>query len=98
MAYHFLNREATVLHHVLTHKLNKIIIDEGRSLTALFIRDTLTTFGKLPTPATHHLLTHDVRPIDLSELTMNSNWRVLVLCVHSRTFSPIEPRRRREKE
>ncbi|GFX92815.1 hypothetical protein TNCV_2657291 [Trichonephila clavipes] len=32
--------------------------------------DTLMTIRKLPTPATHHLLTHDVSPI---ELTMNFN-------------------------
>ncbi|GFX37488.1 uncharacterized protein TNCV_4899181 [Trichonephila clavipes] len=57
------------------HKLNKIIIDAGRSPTTLFIMDALTTFGKLRTPATHHLLTHDVRPIDLTELTINFNWR-----------------------
>ncbi|GFS71208.1 uncharacterized protein TNCV_5049891 [Trichonephila clavipes] len=54
------------------HKLNKINIDEGRSPNALFLMDILTTFGKLPTPATHHLLTRDVRPIDLA---MNFNWR-----------------------
>ncbi|GFU75880.1 hypothetical protein TNCV_1653381 [Trichonephila clavipes] len=35
------NREATVLHQALPHKLNKINIDEGRSPTALL--DTLTT-------------------------------------------------------
>ncbi|GFU29896.1 hypothetical protein TNCV_1686831 [Trichonephila clavipes] len=37
--------------------------------------DTMTTSGKLPTPERHHLLTHDVRPIDLNELTMNFNSR-----------------------
>ncbi|GFW06325.1 uncharacterized protein TNCV_37991 [Trichonephila clavipes] len=74
MAAQLHNREATALHYALPHKLNKINIDEGRSPTALFIMDTLMTFGKLPTPAAHHLLTHDVRPIDLTELTMNFNW------------------------
>ena len=74
MAAQLQNREATVLHHALPHKLNKII-DKGRLPTALFIINTLTNFGKLSTLATHHLLTHDVRPIDLTELTMNFNWR-----------------------
>ncbi|GFW71908.1 uncharacterized protein TNCV_3220841 [Trichonephila clavipes] len=69
MAAQLRNREATVLHHALPHKLNKINIDEDRSPTALFL-DTLTTFGKLPTPATHHLLPHGVQLIDL---TMNFN-------------------------
>ncbi|GFT16340.1 hypothetical protein TNCV_2488911 [Trichonephila clavipes] len=36
------NREATVLHHALPHRLNKINIDERLSHTALFM-DTLTT-------------------------------------------------------
>ncbi|GFS50207.1 uncharacterized protein TNCV_3201 [Trichonephila clavipes] len=67
MAAQLCNCEATVLHLALSHKLKKIIIDEGRSTTALFIMDSLTTFAKLPTPATHHLLTHDVRSIDLAE-------------------------------
>ncbi|KAJ4442494.1 hypothetical protein ANN_04080 [Periplaneta americana] len=80
MAAQLRNREATVLHDALPHQLNTIIIDEGRSTTALFIMDILTTFGKLPTPATHHLLTHDVRPIDLTELPMNFNWRN-ALCI-----------------
>ncbi|GFS51763.1 hypothetical protein TNCV_614161 [Trichonephila clavipes] len=35
--------------------------------------DTWTTLGKLPTPATHHLLTPDVQPKGLTELTMNFN-------------------------
>ncbi|GFU39274.1 hypothetical protein TNCV_3811201 [Trichonephila clavipes] len=61
------NREVTVLPHALSLKFNKIIIDEGRSLTALFVMDTLTNFG--------NLLTLDVRPIDLTELTMNFNLR-----------------------
>ncbi|GFU77231.1 uncharacterized protein TNCV_4126081 [Trichonephila clavipes] len=74
------NREAVVLHHALPHKLNKIIIDEERSPTVLFIMDTLTTFGKLPTPAMHNLLTHDVQSIDLTKLTMNFNWRN-TLCI-----------------
>ncbi|GFU37548.1 uncharacterized protein TNCV_4274761 [Trichonephila clavipes] len=72
MAAQLRNREAKVLHHALPQKLNKIIIHEGRSPTALFIMDTLTTFGKLPTSATHYLLTHDVRPIDLTEQTVNA--------------------------
>ncbi|GFX98712.1 uncharacterized protein TNCV_1502901 [Trichonephila clavipes] len=75
MAAKLRNREATILHHALPHKLNMISIDEGRSPTAISIMDTLMTLGKLPTPATHHLLTHDVRPIDLTELTMNFNGR-----------------------
>ncbi|GFS57055.1 uncharacterized protein TNCV_4238391 [Trichonephila clavipes] len=73
MAVQLSNRKATVLQHALPHRLKNIIIDEGRSPTALFIMDTLMTYGKLPTPATHHLLTHDVRSIDLTELTMNFN-------------------------
>ncbi|GFV94409.1 uncharacterized protein TNCV_3352471 [Trichonephila clavipes] len=56
------NREATVLHHALPHKLNKINIDEGRSPTALFIMDTSTALRKLPTPAMYHLLAHAHRP------------------------------------
>ncbi|GFV70412.1 uncharacterized protein TNCV_4798311 [Trichonephila clavipes] len=75
MTTQFRNREATVLHHMLPHKLNKINIEEGRLPTSLFIMDTLTTLEKLITPATHYLLTHDVRPIDLTELTMNFNCR-----------------------
>ncbi|PRD34412.1 UNVERIFIED_CONTAM: hypothetical protein NCL1_14682 [Trichonephila clavipes] len=71
------NHEATVLRHALSHKLN---IDEGRLPTALFIMDTLTTLGKLPTPTTHGLLTPDVRPINLTELTMNLNRRN-ILCI-----------------
>ena len=59
------NHKATVLHHALPHKLNKVIIDKGRLPSAFFILNTLTTFGKLPTPATQHLLSHDVRPIPL---------------------------------
>ncbi|GFT11482.1 uncharacterized protein TNCV_2523021 [Trichonephila clavipes] len=35
----------------------------------------LITLGKLPTPATHRLLTHNVRPINLIELTINFNRR-----------------------
>ncbi|GFT44095.1 uncharacterized protein TNCV_2111201 [Trichonephila clavipes] len=94
MAAQMRNREVTVLHHALPYKLNRIIIDEGLSPTALIIIDTLTTFGKWPTPSTRHLLTHDVRPIDLTELTIE-----LAKCfVHSRTLSPTEPRRWREKE
>ncbi|KAJ4451991.1 hypothetical protein ANN_03475 [Periplaneta americana] len=80
MAAQLRNREATILHDALPHQLNTIIIDEGRSPSVLFIMDTLTTFGKLPTPVTHHLLTHDVRPIDLTELPMNFNWRN-ALCI-----------------
>ncbi|GFT21778.1 hypothetical protein TNCV_2970191 [Trichonephila clavipes] len=86
MAAQLRNLKAKVLHHALPHKLNKITIDEERSPTELFIMEdcpfthelitsALTTFGKLPTPATHHLLTDDVRPIDLTELPMNFNWR-----------------------
>ncbi|GFT25040.1 uncharacterized protein TNCV_179541 [Trichonephila clavipes] len=74
MAAQLRNLEATVLHHAQPHKLNKIIIDEGRSPTALFIMDTWMTFGKLPTPTTHHELTHDIQPIKLTSLTMNFNW------------------------
>ncbi|GFW78210.1 uncharacterized protein TNCV_136791 [Trichonephila clavipes] len=80
-------REATVLHHALPHKLNQLIIDEGRSPTALFIIGTLTTIGKLPTPATHYLLTHDVRLIDLTELTMNFNW-FNALCIQELYHRP----------
>ncbi|GFW14073.1 uncharacterized protein TNCV_3546621 [Trichonephila clavipes] len=76
------NREAMVLHHAQPHKLNKINVEEGRSPTALFIMNTLLTLGKLPTPATHGLLTHDVCvwPIELTELTMNFNRRN-ALCI-----------------
>ena len=81
------NREATVLHHALLHKLNKIIIDKRRSPIAFFIMNTLTTFGKLPTLATHNLLTHDIRPIDLIELTMNFNWRN-ALCIQELYHRP----------
>ncbi|GFX24652.1 hypothetical protein TNCV_3344321 [Trichonephila clavipes] len=46
--------------------------------------DTLTTLGKLPTPATHHLLTRDVRPIDLA---MNFNRRN-ALCIQELYHRP----------
>ncbi|GFV08952.1 uncharacterized protein TNCV_3821951 [Trichonephila clavipes] len=87
------NCEATVLHHSLPYKF---IIIKGRSPTALFSMDTLTSFGKLTTPATHHLLTHDVRPIDLTEVAMNFNWRN-ALCAFKNLIT-IESRRRWEKE
>ena len=35
----------------------------------------LSTCCKLSAPATHHLLAHDVRHIDLAQLTMNFDWR-----------------------
>ncbi|GFV85150.1 uncharacterized protein TNCV_4172031 [Trichonephila clavipes] len=79
------NGEATVLHHALLLKLNKIIIVEGRSLTALFIMDTLMNFGKLTTPATNHLLFNDVWPIDLTELLMNFNCRNALCIITVRT-------------
>ncbi|GFX31305.1 hypothetical protein TNCV_2061231 [Trichonephila clavipes] len=60
---------------------------EGPSPTVLFFMDTLTTFGKLAAPATHHLLTHDVQPIDLTELAMNSNWRN-ALCIQELYHRP----------
>ncbi|GFX52111.1 hypothetical protein TNCV_981481 [Trichonephila clavipes] len=49
--------------------------------------DTLTTLGKLPSPATHHLLTKDVQPIDLTELTMNFN-RCNALCIQELYHRP----------
>ncbi|GFV84204.1 uncharacterized protein TNCV_3038641 [Trichonephila clavipes] len=49
------NREATALHHILPHYLNKI-----NKPTTIFIMDTLTTLGELPTPATHDLPSHDL--------------------------------------
>ena len=49
--------------------------------------DSLTTFGKLPTLATHHLLAHDVRHIDLTELRMNLNWRN-ALCIEELYHHP----------
>ncbi|GFW14696.1 hypothetical protein TNCV_1561591 [Trichonephila clavipes] len=48
---------------------------------------TLTIFGKLSTPAPHHLLTHDVQPIDLTELMMNFNFRN-VLCIQELYHQP----------
>ncbi|GFT19358.1 hypothetical protein TNCV_2532961 [Trichonephila clavipes] len=60
MAAQVRNREATVLHPELPHEVNKFIINEGRSLIELFLMEM--TFEKLPTPVTHHLLTHDARP------------------------------------
>ncbi|GFV71233.1 hypothetical protein TNCV_2429801 [Trichonephila clavipes] len=50
MAAQFHNHEAMALRHVLPHKLNKIIINEGRLPTVLFIMGTLRTFEKLLTP------------------------------------------------
>ncbi|GFU35922.1 uncharacterized protein TNCV_4030281 [Trichonephila clavipes] len=76
-----------VLHHALPHKLSMSNIDERWSTTALFIMDTLTTHGKLPTPALHDLLTHDVRPIDLTKLTMNFNRRN-ALCIQELYYRP----------
>ncbi|GFV97952.1 hypothetical protein TNCV_5069921 [Trichonephila clavipes] len=72
MASQLCNHKAMVL-----HKLNKIIIDEGQSPTTLLIMGTLTNFGKLPTAAEHHMLTHDVWSINL---TMNFNWHN-ALCI-----------------
>ncbi|GFT02549.1 hypothetical protein TNCV_1487631 [Trichonephila clavipes] len=43
LAVQLCNSEATVLHHVLPLKVNKINIDEGRSPTAFFIMDILMT-------------------------------------------------------
>ncbi|GFY22384.1 hypothetical protein TNCV_2176451 [Trichonephila clavipes] len=51
------------------------MIVKGRSPSALFIMDTLTAFEKLTTTVTRHLLTHDVRPIDMTERAKNFNWR-----------------------
>ncbi|GFX17350.1 uncharacterized protein TNCV_3553541 [Trichonephila clavipes] len=81
------NREAMVLHHALPHKLNKTNIDEEQSPTVLFIMDTLTTLGKMSIPATHHLLTHDVLPINLTELMMNFNKRN-ALCIQEHYQRP----------
>jgi hypothetical protein len=40
----------------------------------------LSTCWKLSAPATHHVLAHDVRPIDLAQLPMNFDWRY-ALCI-----------------
>ncbi|GFU57044.1 hypothetical protein TNCV_1779111 [Trichonephila clavipes] len=45
------------------------------------------TLGKLRTLTTYHLLTHDVRPIDLAELTMNFNRRN-ALCIQELYYGP----------
>ncbi|GFV54249.1 hypothetical protein TNCV_3467641 [Trichonephila clavipes] len=56
-------------------------------MVAYCVMDTLTTIGILLTPATHHLLTHDGRPIDLTELTMNFN-RCNALCIQELDHRP----------
>ena len=59
------------------HKLHKVVRND-----ALLIMHMLSTCCKfkLSAPATHHLFAHDVRPIDLAKLMMNSDLRY-ALCV-----------------
>lgn len=62
MVAEFHDHEAMVLHNALLHQLHKVVIDEGQSPIAIFIMVILTTFGKLPTPATHQVfVAHDLR-------------------------------------
>ena len=74
--------EATILHNEFPHKLRKVVRNDGWPDTALLIMHMLSTCCKLSAPATHHLLAHDVRPIDLAQLRMNFDRRYAV-CIQN---------------
>ncbi|GFU58031.1 hypothetical protein TNCV_3181701 [Trichonephila clavipes] len=75
---HLRNREATVLHHALPYKLNKINIDDGRPPTTDLCHGLFDNLLKnLFTPAKYYLLAHDIQLIDLIKRTMDFNRRML---------------------
>ena len=82
MTKDFRNYEATILNKVFPHKLHKIVRNVGGPPTALLIVLVLSTCCKLSAPATHHLLAHDVSPIDMAELTMTFDRRY-ALCIQN---------------
>ena len=60
------------------------------NISTLLIMHILSTCCKLSVPATHHILAHDVRPIDRAQLTVNFD-RCYALCIqklyHRRHFT-----------
>ncbi|GBN80917.1 hypothetical protein AVEN_4227-1 [Araneus ventricosus] len=50
----------TVLQNALPHLLHKAVIDQGWPAAALFVMGILSTFGKISTPTTYHLLAHHI--------------------------------------
>ena len=82
----FRNCEATIPHNAFPEKIHKVVrIDEWLP-TALLIMH-ISTFCKLFAPATRHLLAHDVRTIDLAQLTMNFD-QLFALCIQKRYHRP----------
>ncbi|GFW95186.1 hypothetical protein TNCV_313901 [Trichonephila clavipes] len=82
MAAQLCNCETTVLHRALPHKLNKII-EEGRSPTALFRMDTLTTSEN----CLHQRRTICLLIQFVLELTTNFNWSN-ALCIQELYHRP----------
>ena len=72
MAVEFRNCEATILHNAFPHN--------GWPAAELLFTSMLWICFKLSAPATHYLLAHDVRPIDVAQLTMSFH-RHNALCI-----------------
>ena len=64
-----------------------VVRNVGWPPTALVIMHTLSTRYKWYAPATHHLLAHDVRPTDLTQLMMFFNRRY-ALCIQNLYHKP----------
>ena len=75
MTAEYRNCEATTLRNAFPHKFHKVIRNDEWPPTVLLITHILSTCCKLSAPEMHHLLAHDVRSIDLSQLTMNFDRR-----------------------
>ena len=87
MTAEFRNSEAMILHNAFPHKLHKIARNDGQPPIALLIMHMLSVCCKLSAQATRHLLVHDVRTMDLVQLTMNFDRR-FDLCIQELYYRP----------
>ena len=80
MTAEFRNCKAMILHNAFQHKLHKVVHNDGWPPTTLLTMHMLSTCCELSASAMHYLLVHDVRPIDLAQLTINFD-RCYALCI-----------------
>ena len=87
----FSNCEASILHkrsRTSSTRSSIMMDDQLRSLSCIIM---LSTCCKLPAPATHYIPAHDVRPIDLAQLTMNFDHRY-ALCIQKLSQAALHTR------
>ena len=75
------------LHNLFLHNFQKVVRNDGWTLTAFLIMHMLSTCCKLSPPVMNQLLAHAARPVDLAQLTMNFDQRY-ALCVHKLYHRP----------